>query len=132
MLTRGMAQQLAEAIWNADVESPIDRVVLVHDTRYSEVSLEKFRERLWAVLVEGGVDAEIGFESTPLGGTTASAEPPSEATPPPTASGPPLPPAPAPPTAPAPEAPAPARKAFAAPVPTKKRLGGERGTRAAE
>jgi hypothetical protein len=155
MLTRGMAQQVAEALWNTDVESPIDRVVLVHDTRYSDQAIEKFRERLWAVLVDGGVEVQIELESEPLvsdpappqaapspapppargPAPEASSDASSQPVPPPTATK--LPelddPAPTPPRAPpapstdgsAPAA-APGRKPLVAPVPTKKRPGGDR------
>jgi hypothetical protein len=142
MLTRGMAQQVAEALWNTDVESPIERVVLVHDTRYSEQAIEKFRERLWAVLVDGGVEAQIELESEPLLSEPARPDAPPDASsksvPAPTTTK--LPeldaPAPTPPRAPpAPPVPstevsapaaAPGRKPLVAPVPTKKRLGGDR------
>lgn len=130
MLSRGMAQQLAEALWNADVESPVDRVVLVHDTRYSEQALEKFRERLWAVLVEGGVETQIELESEPLVSSAPAAEPAPAAPEPPGPA-----PAPAATSEPEPQAAKPrpdasvsGRKAFVAPVPTKKRLGSDRGT----
>src|SRR5262245_51186566 len=135
MLTRGAAQQVAEALWNADVEAPIARVVLVRDPRYAEATVEKFRERLWAMLVEGGVEAQIetgrvrGARETDPPAPAAPAPPPVAPAPAAGAPGPAAPAAgaPAPPTAsPAPAAPkstapepsvdAP-RKTFVAPVP---------------
>jgi hypothetical protein len=129
MLTRGAAQRVAEALWNADVESPIERVVLLRDARYSEETVEKFRERVWAVLVEGGVEAQIDIEIEPLADEPSMPEPTAEP------AAPPAPAAPSPSPAAAGETPAgdrgaaPARKAFTAPVSSRKRLGGDRGAR---
>jgi hypothetical protein len=140
MLTRGAAQQVAEALWNSDVEAPLARVVILRDPRYAEASVEKFRERLWAVLVEGGVEAELEIEVVESAGQAppaAAPEPPRAATPTPmeaptgSSGSQERRPEPAPlPKAPPPEkAPEPARKAFVAPVSTKKRLGADRGRR---
>ena len=136
MLTRGAAQQVAEALWNADVEAPLSRVVILRDPRYSEASVEKFRERLWAVLVEGGVEAQLDVEVVQPGGEAppAAAPEPPRPTPPEALDAPaglgesPEPQSPSKPP-PLEKAPEPARKAFVAPVPTKKRLGADRGRR---
>jgi hypothetical protein len=146
MLTRGAAQRLAEALWEADVDAPIGHIVLVRDPRLGEPAVERFRERLLGLFIEGGMDAEVEIEVDREAGSSASSAPATDevpaaaAEPPagPTAEPAPIspaaptsPPEPTPPPAPAsPPAPgSPAKKAFVAPVPTRRKLGSPRSER---
>jgi hypothetical protein len=56
VLTRADAERVAEAVWSAETEGRIDRVVLLRDPRSSEASVARFRERVLALLLDAGME----------------------------------------------------------------------------
>src|SRR5262245_31669673 len=63
VLTRADAERVADAVVDADLESPLDRIVLVRDPDSPVAASASFRERLLVLLIDAGMELPLDVEA---------------------------------------------------------------------